>query len=123
LYTLGNFSKFVRPGFVVVGASGAPNGVSVTAYKNPSTGAFVIVAINQGGGDIPLTVTLSGLAVSSVTPWVTSSSLDLIQQSPVAVSGGSFTTTLPIYSVTSFVGGAQNATPPSAPTGLRIQRS
>ena len=100
LFTVGNFSKFVRPGFVVVGASGAPNGVSVSAYKNPSTGAFVIVAINQGG-DAPVTVTLNGLTAGSVTPWVTSASLDLAQQPALTVSGGSFTTTLP-YSVTSF---------------------
>jgi glucuronoarabinoxylan endo-1,4-beta-xylanase len=115
LYTVGNFSKFVRPGFVRVGSSAAPGAVSLTAYKNPSTGAFVIVAINQGG-DVPVTVTLNGLTAGSVTPWVTSASLDLAQQPAVAVSGGSFTTTLPVYSVTSFVGTSQSVSqPPSTP--------
>jgi glucuronoarabinoxylan endo-1,4-beta-xylanase len=118
LYTLGNFSKFVRPGFVVVGTTGAPAGVSVTAYKNPASGAMVIVAINQNGADTALNVTLNGLTSASVTPWVTSNAFDLAQQSPVAVSNGAFATTLPASSVTSFVGSGSGA--PPVPTGLRI---
>jgi glucuronoarabinoxylan endo-1,4-beta-xylanase len=104
LYTVGNFSKFVRPGFVVVGVSGAPGGVSVSAYKNPATGAFVIVAINQNASDTPVTLTLNGLTTDSVTPWVTSNSLNLAQQSAVAIAGDSFTAILTASSVTSFVG-------------------
>jgi glucuronoarabinoxylan endo-1,4-beta-xylanase len=125
LYTLGNFSKFVRPGFNVVGLSGSQGGVSVTAYENTNTGAFVIVAINQNGSSVPLSVALNGLTASSVTPWITSSSLDLAKQPSVAVSAGSFTATLPASSVTSFVGtgsgGNPPAAPPAAPVGLRIR--
>ena len=77
LYTVGNFSKFVRPGFVMVGVTGAPANVSVSAFKNPTTGAFVVVAINQNGVDTPITLTLNGLSASAVTPWITSSTLDL----------------------------------------------
>jgi glucuronoarabinoxylan endo-1,4-beta-xylanase len=106
LYAVGNFSKFVRPGFMVVGVKGSPGGVSVSAYKNPGTGAFVIVAINQKGSETPVTLTVNGLTADSVTPWVTSSSLNLVQQSAVAIVGDSFTTTLPASSVTSFVGGS-----------------
>ena len=124
LYTLGNYSKFIRPGFFLVGTSGAPDGISVTAYKNSSTGAFVIVAINQNGSNTPMTISLNGLTASTVTPWTTSGSLDLAQQSNLPVSGGSFTATLPAASVTSFVGvgtGGGNG-PPSSPTGLTIVR-
>ena len=122
LWALGNFSKFVRPGFVVVGTTGAPSGVSVTAYSNATTGGMVIVAINQNGSDTPLTFTLNGLTVSSVTPWTTSSSFDLAQQSSLPVSFGSFTATLPASSVTSFVGTGSGSTPtPTAPTGLIVK--
>jgi glucuronoarabinoxylan endo-1,4-beta-xylanase len=121
LYTMGNFSRFVRPGFVVVGTTGAPAGVYITAYQNPSTGAFVIVAINQNGSDVPVSVTLNGVSATSVTPWVTSGSLNLGQQTALSLSAGSFTTTLPTYSVTSFVGtGSAAVAPPSAPTNLHI---
>jgi glucuronoarabinoxylan endo-1,4-beta-xylanase len=122
MWAMGNFSKFVRPGYMVIGTTGAPVNVSVTAYKNTSTGAFVIVAINQNGGAVPVNITFNGTSASSVTPWVTSSSLNLAQQSPLAVSAGSFSTTLPGYSVTSFVGtGSAGSGPPAAPTGLVIQ--
>ena len=121
LYAVGNFSKFVRPGFVVVGVVGGPGGVSLTAYKNSATGAFVIVAINQNGSDVSTNVTLNGLTASSVTPWVTSSSLDLAQQTALTVFGGSFTATLRASSVTSFVGSGSGGASPSAPTGLIIK--
>jgi glucuronoarabinoxylan endo-1,4-beta-xylanase len=122
LYALGNYSKFVRPGFFLVGSSGGPGGVSVTAYKNSGTGAFVIVAINQNGFDTPMTISLNGLTASTVTPWITSGALNLAQQSNLPVSGGSFTATLPAISVTSFVGTGTGggATPPAAPSGLTI---
>lgn len=123
LYAVGNFSKFVRPGFVVVGTTGSVAGVSVTAYKNASTGAFVIVAINGNGSNTPLTVSLNGLSASSVTPWETSSTFNLAQQSPVTVASGSFSTTLDAFSVTSFVGtGVGGVRPPTAPTNPRIIR-
>ncbi len=38
LYTMGNFSKFVRPGYVNVSTGTAPSGVLVAAFKNPSDG-------------------------------------------------------------------------------------
>jgi glucuronoarabinoxylan endo-1,4-beta-xylanase len=121
LYTLGNFSKFVRPGFYVVGTSGAPAGVSVTAYKNPTSGAMVIVAINQNGADTPLNVSLNGLTATSVTPWVTSSQFDLTAQGSVPVSVGSFSATLLASSVTTFVsdssGQVSDITAPTAPSG------
>jgi glucuronoarabinoxylan endo-1,4-beta-xylanase len=120
LYTLGNFSKFVRPGFVVVGTTAAPAGVSVTAYKNPTSGAFAIVAINQNGSDTPISVSLNGLTASSVTPWVTSSQFDLTAQGSVPVSGSSFSATLLASSVTTFVsngsGPALDTTAPTAPS-------
>jgi hypothetical protein len=37
-FVLGNYSKFVRPGWVRVGVSGTVNGLSVTAFKDPATG-------------------------------------------------------------------------------------
>jgi len=97
LYVMGNFSKFVR-------ARIRPNrhdkparwaGVSISAYKDPSTGKFAIVAINHNGSNVVLNFALNGFTATSVTPWVTSSSLDLVQQPSIAVGGSAFTATLP----------------------------
>jgi len=105
LYVMGNFSKFVRPGYVRIGATASPvSGVSISAYKNPSSGQFAIVAINHNASAVALNFALNGFTAGSVTPWVTSSSLDLAQQPSISVGGSAFTATLPTSSVTTFVG-------------------
>src|SRR5665213_1257655 len=103
MYCLGNYSKFVRPGYVRVGCTEVPSaGVSVSAYYSSSAGKIIIVAINGNNAASNQTFKYSDLNVSTVYPWVTSSSLNLVQQASVAVAGGSFTYSLPISSVTSF---------------------
>lgn len=105
LYTLGNYSKFVRPGYKRVTVSGSvPTGVKVTAYTNPSDGTVVVVAINPATTAVPASIFLSGAAPCSMTPWVTSASDDLASKSAVAVSAGHFSPLLAAQSVTTFVG-------------------
>ena len=104
LYAFGNFSKFIRPGFVRIAATPSPSpGVLVSAYKDPSKGNFAIVAINQGSSNVALNVAFHGFTTPSVTPWVTSASLDLVQQAPLQ-AGSAFSPTLAAHSVTTFVG-------------------
>ncbi len=104
LYTIGNYSKFIRPGYVRIGESD-DGGVLISSYKDLATGKFVIVAVNSGAAQTE-TFNLNGFGATSVTPWVTSSSLNLAQQTDVAVGGSSFTYTLAAGSVTTFVGTA-----------------
>ena len=105
LYALGNFSKFVRPGYQRIGASGTlPSGVQVVAFDQPSDGTTVIVAINAG--QTPTTISVSGPTLpATVTPWVTSDSADSAAGSAIAVDAVSgFTAVLDAMSVTTFVG-------------------
>jgi O-glycosyl hydrolase len=103
-YTIGNYSKFVRPGYVRVEVTGAvPSGVLLSAYKG-TDGTVVVVAINQNTSDTPMTLAISGgTAPASCTPNVTSSSDSLAAKTAVAVSGGSLMATLGMQTVTSFV--------------------
>ncbi|HXM94124.1 MAG TPA: glycoside hydrolase [Candidatus Dormibacteraeota bacterium] len=104
LYTIGNFSKFIRPGWVRIGGTANPvGGVYVSAYKDLSSGTFAIVAINQNGTAVPLNFVLNGFPAASVTPWVTSASLDLAQQPSISADGGAFSGTLLASSVTTFI--------------------
>jgi len=105
MYMMGNYSKFVRPGFYRIDATPKPqSNVSISAYKNASTGALVLVVVNQNTSSILQSFTLSGATISSVTPWITSASLNLAQQPTVSATAGSFSYTLPASSVTTFVG-------------------
>jgi glucuronoarabinoxylan endo-1,4-beta-xylanase len=118
-YMLGNYSKFVRPGFHRIDATHTPqSGVLVSAYKNASTGALVIAVINQNTSNVSQSFTLGGATMPTVTPWITSASLNLAEQSDVHVDGGAFTYTLPASSITSFVGNATTVGAIMAPTNL-----
>jgi glucuronoarabinoxylan endo-1,4-beta-xylanase len=105
LYTLGNFSKFIRPGYTRVDVAGTnPANVLLTAYKG-TDGTVVVVAINKGtaAATVPITIA-GGTAPASLTPWVTSATDNLASKAAVTVTGGSFTATLAATTVTTFVG-------------------
>lgn len=97
-WTLGNYSRFVRPGFHRVASSGAPAGVKALAFTGPN-GQIVIVAINWNAA--PTVLDVEGLgAISTMRRWVTDETHNLARQADVAVSGGALSTTLPASSVT-----------------------
>jgi glucuronoarabinoxylan endo-1,4-beta-xylanase len=108
VYALGNFSKFVRPGFVRTDVSGAanPSGTVplVVSFTNPSDGTTAIVVVN-GGGSANVSFFVAGAAwPASVTPYVTTTSSKLAAGSPITVTGGRFSASLAGQSVTTFVG-------------------
>ena len=104
-YTLGNYSKFVRPGYTRVDISGSiPADVLLTAYKG-ADGTVVVVAINKGSASATVPISIAGgTAPASLTPWVTSATDNLASKTAVPVSGGSFTAALASKTVTTFVG-------------------
>jgi glucuronoarabinoxylan endo-1,4-beta-xylanase len=104
MYVLGNYSRFVRPGFVRIGVTNNALPTYISAYKDPNTGKFAIVAINTINANYTQTFNLSGFATPVVTPWVTSGSLSLSSQAPVAVSNSTLVYNLPALSVVTFVG-------------------
>jgi glucuronoarabinoxylan endo-1,4-beta-xylanase len=58
LYTIGQYSRFIRPGWQRFSATANPtSGVYVTAYKDPATGEFAVVAINNGSSNQSVTLT------------------------------------------------------------------
>jgi glucuronoarabinoxylan endo-1,4-beta-xylanase len=106
LYVLGNFSKFVRPGFLRVGtAAGAapPAGVQLTAYRHPTDGTLVITAINANAAPTDLSIFVTGASPCALTPWVTSQSDDLAARDALPLTGSRLVATLDAQSVTTFV--------------------
>jgi glucuronoarabinoxylan endo-1,4-beta-xylanase len=106
LYTVGNFSKFVRPGYVRIETSGSlPPAALVVSFRNPADGTLAVVAINSGTTDVPLAASVQGTSwPSQVTPWVTSATDNLAAKAAIPLSAGSFEATLGAQSVTTFVG-------------------
>jgi glucuronoarabinoxylan endo-1,4-beta-xylanase len=105
LWAMGNFSRFVRPGWKRVATSGtSPSGVLVSAYINPANNALSIVAINSNTSSKSVSFYVSGNAPCSLTPYETSASKNLGQGSAVTVAQSRVTVTLSAQSVTTFVG-------------------
>jgi glucuronoarabinoxylan endo-1,4-beta-xylanase len=105
LWVLGNYARFVRPGYVRVSTSGTvPSGVYVSAYQNPADGTVAMVAINTNSAASPLSLYVSGVVPCTMTPWVTSANDSLAPKSAITVSNARFSATLDAQSVTTFVG-------------------
>jgi glucuronoarabinoxylan endo-1,4-beta-xylanase len=105
LWVLGNYARFVRPGYMRVSTSGTvPSGVLVTAYQNPADGTLVVVATNNNTSATPLSLYVSGVVPCSITPWVTSATDSLASKSAITVSNARFSASLDAQSVTTFVG-------------------
>jgi len=103
-WTIGNYSKFVRPGYVMVDVTGNSNtNLLLSAFKGTDD-TVVVVAINKGTSAATVPITISGgTAPASCTPNVTSSSANLTAGTAVTVTGGTFSASLAGTTVTSFV--------------------
>jgi glucuronoarabinoxylan endo-1,4-beta-xylanase len=103
---IGQFSKFVQPGYYRYNMSGSPSsGIYVSAYSgadNAGVTHYVIVAINENSTAVSQTFTIDNATVTSMTPYQTSSAGGLKPQPAVSVSGGMFTYNLPAESITTF---------------------
>lgn len=104
-YTLGNYSRFVRPEFVAVEVVGNSNSdVLLSAYKGLD-GAVVVVAVNKGSAAATLPIAITGgSAPAMLTPTVTSATDNLQDRVAMPLTGGAFIATLPSMSVTTFSG-------------------
>jgi len=117
LFALGNYARFVRPGWVRIGVDGGVAGALVTAFKNPASGDFAIVVVNSGSATMR-TFAITGANGNAVSTYVTAdTALGAIgtdgnlslgsssQQVPasIAVAQGQFTAPLP-HGIVTFVG-------------------
>jgi glucuronoarabinoxylan endo-1,4-beta-xylanase len=100
---MAQFARWIRPGYVRVGATYNPStNVYVTAFKSGS--AVRIVAVNTGTSSVSQTFTITGgTAPSTFQRYRTSGNEDLATLGTINTSGGSFTTSLPGRSITTFV--------------------
>jgi glucuronoarabinoxylan endo-1,4-beta-xylanase len=105
LYVLGQFSRFIRPGSVVLASTSSDATLQVTAVR-PTAGSVAVVLANTGRNSHTVTVNLNGLAAppASLTPYRTSAGENQAPLAPVNVSSGAFTITVPSKSVVTLVG-------------------
>jgi glucuronoarabinoxylan endo-1,4-beta-xylanase len=113
MFAVGNYSRFVRPGYYRIDVTNTTSSTLISAYNDTNSGNFAIVAVNPTSTGVTQLFNLTNFpAVSSVTPWITSGSLSLASQPPVLVANSSFSYLLPAFSVVTFAGRDNAKTPP-----------
>ena len=111
LWAFANYSRYVRPGAVRIGATSSNGSVDLTAFKN-TDGTIAVVALNTLSTPDAITYSLSGTGTpngATVTPYLTNSSSDAAAQATTSVSGGSFSATIPARSLVSYVIGTSGS--------------
>jgi len=105
VYTIGQFSRFIRPGAALLTSNSSSSSIEVTGARN-TTGSVALVLSNTSTSAATVTVTLSNDSTppSSMTPFRTSAPENQVQLSPIPVSGGAFTITVPASSVVTVIG-------------------
>lgn len=100
-YGFGNYTKFIRPGYKMIGNS---DGSTFSAYDAGSR-TLVLVATNSGSSSNAVTYNLSNFTSvgGTATPYQTTASANLAQLANMSISNKSFTASLPGQSITTFV--------------------
>jgi O-glycosyl hydrolase len=100
LWAFANYSRFVRPGAVRIGASTADRALEVLAFRN-TDGSEAVVVLNTATTARSATFATGG--AGQAVPYVTDAARDTAAQPPVPVTHGSFSATLPARSLVTFV--------------------
>ena len=98
----GQYSRYVRPGYVHVGSTASSDAVLASAYKGPKRA--IVVATNTGDATQTIRVTIAGGMLKGLVRPVRSSTSERWRSLAAIVPRiGSFTATLPPRSITTFV--------------------
>jgi O-glycosyl hydrolase len=104
LWAFANYSRYIHPGAVRIGATSSNSGVDISAYKN-TDGTVAVVALNTNSSSDTINYSTSGIGGTSgtVTPWLTNGSNNVAAQSAISLSGGAFSATIPARSLVTYV--------------------
>ena len=104
-YTLGQFSRFVRPGAVRHDVTGAPSGVQALAFEN--NGQWQVIVLNEnnaGSGSSTFSLQLpGGGTLKPQGTYQTSATASLSRTANPPVQGSTATLTTPAQSVTTYL--------------------
>jgi len=104
LWALGQFSRFVRPGYYRLEAtSRIGNDLLLAAFKDAAGTGLTLVAVNRGTADTSFSIQLDSGTLGDVSSYRTSATEDLQSLGSIP-SGGSFVNvTAPAQSISTFV--------------------
>lgn len=113
-YALGQYSRFVRPGFVRVSTTDTTRtGTYASAFIDPESRRFAIIAVNERRGEVEQTFEFEGGLPHTVTPWLTSEAAAIEAQPELELDeDGSLTLLMEPRSIVTLVGTLEGAPSP-----------
>jgi len=105
LYAMGQYSRFIRPGWVRIECDAAPTtGVYCSAYRNPQTNEIAVVLINEMISTSAVSLDLDGAEFDQLAIWRTSEKENLKSIGRQRTSRGTANVNLQPRSITTFYG-------------------
>ena len=103
LWAMANYSRFIRPGAVRIGATTADAGLKLSAFRN-TDGSVTVVGLNASTGADPVSFSLrsTGITTGTATPYLTDGTHNTARRSTVSVTGGTLNATLPAGSLVTY---------------------
>jgi glucuronoarabinoxylan endo-1,4-beta-xylanase len=102
-YAFANYSRFIRPGAMRIGATSGDTNLKVTAFKNID-GSVAVAVLNTGQSSISTSYAIAnaGVTTGTATPYLTNNGSSTSAQAPISVSGGAFSATVPARSLVTY---------------------
>ncbi len=120
LWAFANYSRYIHPGAVRIGATSSNGGLNISAYKN-TDGTVAVVVLNtaQSADTVGYSLTGTGFTAGTAVPVLTNAANNAASQAAISVSGGAFTATVPARSLVTYVitpGGNQSSSASASPS-------
>lgn len=104
LWALANYSRFVRPKAIRIGAASNSSNLQVTAFKN-TNGSIAIVVLNTSRSNTPITFSLQNTGITQAyiaTPYITNASNNTAAQTQLSIQRQTFSATVPARSLVTY---------------------
>lgn len=104
LWALANYSRFVRPEAIRIGATSNNSNLQVTAFKN-TKGSISIVVLNTSRSNTPVTFSLQNTGITQnyvATPYITNASNNTTAQTGLSIQQQRFSTIIPARSLVTY---------------------
>jgi hypothetical protein len=116
-YTVSQITKYVRPGAIRIGVSGASTPLTVLAFYNTNNAQFTLTGVNTSSSATTLSCALTSLpAIPSLYLYYTSSTTNLCYGGSVGVTNGAFSAVVPANCVFTLTYTNTVVTRPASPT-------
>ncbi len=104
LWTIAQYSRFVRPGWHRIDADTSPaTAVRLVAFMSPENDSVAIVVTNLGNAEQTFNIQLSDARFDDVTPYRTSSSESMAELSSIPGGNSWISATVPAESISTYV--------------------